>query len=306
MLAGMPERRIAIIATVPAASQPGFYEGICAADDVEVRVGWDRAQIMEYAARVDADVIIAAGGDGTLNAVAAALLQRDDSPAMAAFPGGTANDFATALAMPLTIAEVIEMARAEPIRAVDVGFINDRPFINVASAGPAAEATTDVSQGAKKWLGGLAYTLANLSQLSDIPVFSVHFEGPECTWEGPVNGFCIANGALAGGGVRVAPHALITDGSLDLTIAPPLEASTLGAAVTDFFKPAWDAEFEHLIYKHVTAVTVRTDTPIRINLDGEPMDGDHFEVRVSPGALRMIVPDASELVVGSAPDAPGS
>lgn len=295
----MTTRRIAIIATVPAASQPAFYAAICAFDDLEVRVGWDRAQIIEYAARVDADVVIAAGGDGTLNAVATALLGRENAPAMAIFPAGTANDFATALAMPLTIAEVIEMARVAPIRAIDVGWINDQPFINVASAGPAAEATTDVSQGAKKWLGGLAYTLANLGQLTDLPVFHARFEGPEYTWEGPVNGFSVSNGALAGGGVRVAPHALITDGRLDLTIAPPLEANTLGAAITDYFKPAWDAEFDHLIYTQITALTVQADASIRINLDGEPIDGDRFEIRVTPGRLRMVVPDASELVVKS-------
>lgn len=293
----MTSRRIAIIATVPAAADPQFYADVCACDDVEVRVGWDCAQIVEYATRIEADVVIAAGGDGTLNAVARGLLTRDDSPAMAVFPAGTANDFATALAMPLTLAEVIDLARVAPLRAVDVGWVNDLPFINVASAGPAAEATTNVSQGAKKWLGGLAYTIANVGQLADLPVFHVRFEGPEGLWEGEVNGFSVANGALAGGGVRVAPHALITDGRLDLTIAPPLDGSTLGAAITDYFKPAWDAEFDHLVYRQITTMTVQTSAPIRINLDGEPMEGDAFEVRVTPGRLRMVVPDASELVV---------
>lgn len=284
-------RRLGMVSTVPAAAAAGVYEAVSAVDAVEVRVGWDGDQCAAYAEALQADVVLAAGGDGTINRVANGLLAQADPPALAVLPGGTANDFATALQLPTDPAAAIALALDGPLRPVDLGCLNgEARFINVASAGPAAEATTDVSQGAKSWLGGLSYVFENVKRLADLPRIPARVVADDFEWSGDINGFAVCNGALAGGGVRVAPHALLDDGRLDLMIAPALEARSLTDAVADFFRPAWDADFDHLIYRQARHIRIETAVEVQVNLDGEPRRGTCFEFTVEPGALRLAVP----------------
>lgn len=284
-------RRLGIVSTVPAAAADGVFEAISALDAVEVRVGWDGDQCEAYARELSADVVVAAGGDGTINRVVNGLLAQPEPPAVAVLPGGTANDFASALQIPVAPAAALEIARKGVLRPIDVGCVDGvARFLNVASGGPAAEATTNVSQGAKSWLGGLAYVFANVRRLADLPRIQARFVADDFEWTGDINGFAVCNGALAGGGVTVAPHALLDDGRLDLMIAPALEGRSITDAVADFFRPAWDAAFSHLVYRQAATIRVETAVEVQLNLDGEPRVGDRFEFTVEPGALRLAVP----------------
>ena len=87
-----------------------------------------------------ADFVVIAGGDGSLNAAAPALI--DSGLPLGILPGGTANDLARTLGLPLDMVEAAKVIAAGRIRAIDVGEVNGKPFFNVASLGMSASLAT--------------------------------------------------------------------------------------------------------------------------------------------------------------------
>ena len=135
---------------------------------VEVRVTWEAGDAARYAAEATSEgveVVVAAGGDGTINEVAGGVLSADATPktAVAVIPYGTANDFATGMGVlkgdPLKALQLAAEGAAIPI---DIGKINDRIFVNVTSGGFGAEVTASTPPQLKKALGGAAYSLMGI------------------------------------------------------------------------------------------------------------------------------------------------
>jgi YegS/Rv2252/BmrU family lipid kinase len=114
--------------------------------ELEVRVTWERgdaARLVAEAAREGIERVIAGGGDGSVNEVAAELMALDtaDRPAMGILPLGTANDFATACRIPADAAAALALALTGNLVAVDLGQANARVFANVAAGGFGAAAS---------------------------------------------------------------------------------------------------------------------------------------------------------------------
>jgi YegS/Rv2252/BmrU family lipid kinase len=131
---------------------------------LEVRVTWETGDAARYAvdaAGVGIDVVIAGGGDGTINEVVCGMLRADaTTPAVAVLPLGTANDFANGCGIPTDDPlAALKLAATGQIHPIDVGQANDRYFINVASGGFGAEVTANTPPELKRALGGTAYSL---------------------------------------------------------------------------------------------------------------------------------------------------
>lgn len=240
-----------------------------------------------------ADRLLAIGGDGTIHLALQALWPLESPPPLGVLPMGTGNDLARALEIPNVLSEaLVHQLQAQP-SLVDVGLCNGVPFLNVASGGPTTDMTQDVDDGLKDLLGGVAYTLRGLWQLvkglDPVQVEITTEAGP--FWSGQAVGLCVGNGAYAGGGRHVAPHALLDDGLLDVMVIPwPEDLSGWSSALADAVRPAWDANFEMLTYgQHQTARMI-TDREIAFNLDGEPIRGERFEFSVQPKRLALCLP----------------
>lgn len=128
--------------------------------DVQVRVTWesqDMPRLVKEAATDGIERIVVAGGDGTVNEAASALIHIDHEsrPELAIIPLGTANDFATANHIPDSIADALTLAVEGKALSVDCVKANDRCFINVAAAGFGAEVTaeTPVELKTSRWWG---------------------------------------------------------------------------------------------------------------------------------------------------------
>lgn len=127
------------------------------------------------------DLIVTAGGDGTLNETTAGLMQLEHPPVLGYIPAGTVNDVAASLHLSM---DTLEAARTvvygEPA-ALDIGTLNGRPYTYVAGFGAFTEVSYATPQDAKKALGRLAYLLAGVKSLGDIkPIHArVHAEGVE-------------------------------------------------------------------------------------------------------------------------------
>jgi lipid kinase YegS len=280
---------------------------------LDVRVTWEGGDGERYVAEAIADavdVIVAAGGDGTLSEVASALAQRDQPaeslPALGLVPLGTANDFAAAAGIPeqpLAALQLIAATRARPMDLLRVD-ADDRRYwcANLASGGFGTEVTVETDEGLKKVLGGLAYLITGIAKLGKIDPIGARLQGPDFAWAGDFIALGIGNGRQAGGGQALCPDARIDDGLLDLTVVPELSgevAATLGTLAA----AGRDAALDRVAVRAQLAwLELAAEAPLVLNLDGEPVEARRFRIACVPARLRMHLPaDCPLLSAGGSP-----
>ena len=268
---------------------------------VDVRVAWDPPDAVLFAreaAEAGYDVVAAGGGDGTINAVMSGLLSGPVSaaaPLLGILPFGTANDLATACGLdpedPVPALELL--AGGEPSQ-IDVGRMNGVPFLNVASGGHAAEVTTETDPDLKRLLGGLAYWLTGISSLARIEPRPIRVAADGFEWSGRVYAVAVCNGRQAGGGLRLAPRALLDDGLLDVAIVPEVPWTEFLKVFSDLKQLDQEGESrpEHIVSCQAAQVLIEAPEGLQMNLDGEPIRGNRFEFTVDPLRLGCLLPEA--------------
>lgn len=214
------------------------------------------------------DLVIAAGGDGTINEVVNGLAKQDYRPKIGVIPTGTTNDFARALHIPRDIDTAVDIIVKGDTIPVDVGRVNDKFFINIAGGGRLTELTYDVPIKLKTMLGQLAYYLKGIEMLPSIRATEVTIEYDGKLYEGEVMLFLIGLTNSVGGFEKLAPNASINDGMFSLLI---LKKTNLA----DFIRIASLAlRGEHLndskvIYTKANRIRVKSNDRLQLNLDGE-------------------------------------
>jgi lipid kinase YegS len=244
------------------------------------------------------EVVVAAGGDGTLNeTVNGLLLGRDKAPcALGVLPYGTANDFAAACGVPLgdPVAALRLAATVEPTR-IDVGRAGDRLFVNLASAGYAAQVTTDTAPEAKHILGGFAYLLTGIAGMSAEVAQPVRLRAPDFQWEGEVFGVLVGNGRQAGGGFCVAPDALLDDGLLDVTIVPAVPWTEFAALANELRHLEDHPPLRYVLSRQCPWLEIEAPDGLQVNADGEPLRADSFRFEILPRILPCCLPTTAPL-----------
>lgn len=275
---------------------------------VDVRVTWepgDARRHVDEALAAGVRTIVACGGDGTLSEVAAALASRDADanqlPSVGLVPLGTANDFATAAALPADPGAALSLVRDTAPVGVDLLRIQTASgevhwCANLASAGFGTDVTVETDEGLKKMLGGLAYLVTGIARLGRIEPVLARVEAADFAWEGGLIALGLGNGRQAGGGQQLCPDACIDDGLLDLTIVPELSgevAATVGTLVAE----GRQAALERIAVRHrCRELTLTAPGPLVLNLDGEPCESGSYEVRCVPSRLRMHLPPGCPLL----------
>ena len=242
------------------------------------------------------DLLIAAGGDGTLNEVLHGLmdLSKATRPVLGIVPLGTANDFATGCGIPRDPAKALALCMKGEAVLIDVGKANDHWFINAASSGFGAEITATTSPELKRLLGPAAYTL-----MGAILAINLHhyqgrliLPGREITGSGPVA--IVGNGCQTGGGIQVAPRACIDDGLLDVLVVRQISPTALLAAARELQQLPPDGEY--VSYWQTPWLEVHPEEAIPVNLDGEPLRFSTVRYEAVPKAIQLIVPPNCQLL----------
>ena len=251
----------------------------------------EKARVVREALERGAERIIAGGGDGTINAVADALIGKGkEKPAvtLGVFPLGTANDFARGCGLPSDdLTECLRIACTREGRAIDVGVMNKRNFVNVASLGFGAEITATTPVELKKKLGGGAYTLMGLVKVMNLTPYTGKLLIPgEDPIEGNLLFGAVGNNHFAGGGFDIAPNAKLDDGLLDLTAimhSPGFNPTELAKELENPMNPG-----NHFVaYRQLSEFTIEADEKMHCNLDGEPVSKKKLKFRVLPQHLRV-------------------
>lgn len=282
---------IGIVANTRAGADDAFRQAVSLLRqkgvDVAVRVAWESDQVVPFSSQLlrdGAQLLVAAGGDGTLNRVAQAVWEFEGQPQLAVLPFGTANDFAAGIGFaPVDPQAGLRSILELPPRPTDLGIVEgrDRVFLNVASGGFGAEVTAETPGALKSTFGSLAYVFTGLSQLSQLDPCVLHIEADGFDWSQPTLGFAVGNGTQTGGGFRVTRQASLDDGLLDLVVAPDIPTE----AFREYFMTDL-VDSDQIIYERVDRARLSADRVIQLNLDGEPISGQTFEFSIEPRALQ--------------------
>ena len=269
--------------------------------EIDVRVTWeggDAARLAQEALRDEVDVVVAAGGDGTINEVVTGVMQTSEQPpvAIGVVPFGTANDFANGCGIPIgdPLAALKLIASAESV-PIDIACCNDRYFVNVASGGFGAEVTATTPPELKRALGGAAYSLMGLVTAMKMEPYHARVTIPNGeVVEAELFVVAVGNGRQAGGGYRVAPDALLNDGLLDVMGIVDLDVKQLGAVFSEL-NDMTAPQNRYVKYARLAAFRIDSDQPLQMNLDGESLRDTSFDFRILPRALDFILPKGAPL-----------
>jgi lipid kinase YegS len=258
--------------------------------EVSVRVTWEAGDAqrlardaVDGAAAEGIDTVVAGGGDGTLNEVISAACEAvgDEGALPFAFgllPLGTANDFAHGLGLkPEQLAECLWVAATGEAKKIDLGQVNGRVFVNVATGGFGTRVTAETDPRLKKLLGGAAYLFTGLNRFSELASCSGRIKAKDFSWEGDFLALAVGNGRQAGGGVQLCPGADLNDGLLDVTIIPYPKPEDVPDLLRQLIERGPESLHEELVMTKIDKMTLETDKPLQINLDGEPMHDTRLE-----------------------------
>ncbi|MBD1548317.1 lipid kinase YegS [Roseibium aggregatum] len=262
-----------------------------AGHEVSVRVTWEDGdterltrEALALASDDGIDCLVAGGGDGTVNAVVSTLhgdLAADDKPpfALAVLPLGTANDFACGMGLdPQDLTACLKIAAEADAKPTDIGVVNGRAFVNMATGGFGASVTTETDPRLKKTLGGAAYLFTGLNRFAELDAHEGRIEGDGFSWEGAFLALAIGNGRQAGGGFQLCPDADLNDGKLDLTIIPAPQATDVPDILGRLLQGGLEGLRGAVVKKQLAELTIHADQPLQINLDGEPLHSADIEV----------------------------
>jgi diacylglycerol kinase (ATP) len=214
------------------------------------------------------DIVVAAGGDGTLNEVVNGLAEQDYRPKLGIVPMGTTNDFARALHIPRDIGQAIDVITKGESIPVDIGRMNDRYFINIAGGGRITELTYEVPSKLKTMMGQLAYYLKGIEMLPSIKPTDVSIEYDGKLFEGEAMLFLIGLTNSVGGFEKLAPDASINDGLFSLLIlkktnlAEFIRIATLAVRGEHVKDP-------NVIYTQANRIKIQAKEKVQLNVDGE-------------------------------------
>lgn len=256
----------------------------------EISEGEDILEVVRLAVAQGFDTVVAAGGDGTVSAVANGVL---GSPArLGIIPLGTANVLARELNIPLNLPDACALVTgSHEIACIDAMRVDDKHYFTQVGVGVDAIMIRDTPTEHKKRLGVVAYLWTATLRLIGFKArrFSILADGRRARPRA-LQVVLANSGTLGASELRWGPDVRVDDGRIDVCI---LRARTL----FDFVSLAWsvirgrhkkDGKIRYLTARE--SVAVSTDRPLPVQGDGEVIGETPLEVHVVPGALRVVVP----------------
>jgi YegS/Rv2252/BmrU family lipid kinase len=232
------------------------------------------------------DRVVVGGGDGTLNALADALIET--RLPLGVLPLGTANDLARTLDLPGDLAAAAAVIAEGRTRQIDLGCINGKHFFNVASLGLSTQVARELTRETKRRWGVLGYPLALWRAVHRRRSFRAEIRCDQERRRLHSIQIWIGNGRHFGGGMTIAENARIDDGMLDLVSLAPRGFWQLILSSPQLL--SGHHHDQRLRHWRGTEIEIRTRRPMPINTDGEVTTQTPAHVRIVPKAISVYVP----------------
>lgn len=221
-------------------------------------------EISEY------DHILIAGGDGTIDLVLNELKSQDINIPIGILPTGTANDFANALKLQYDIKEAIEnIIHARP-KKIDIGKINDKYFVNVASAGMFTDVSQKINIDLKNSIGRVSYYIKGIEEALNMRKFNIRVKSSEVSYKGDMYLMLIFNGKTAGN-INLGYKAELDDGYLDVVIFKGMPLPKSIPILFNIIKGDYLENYheEEIIYFKTRKLLIECEDILMTDIDGE-------------------------------------
>jgi len=252
----------------------------------------DATRLAEDAVERGCDLIIAAGGDGTLNEVINGVAPHANQVQVGLVPLGTGNDFARMLDLPATVEDCIAVLRCGNLRAIDLVRVTSdrvRYFINVSAGGFSGTVNEKLTPEIKQSWGPLAYVRCAAEALPELRAYRTEITLDEAAPMAlELYNVVIANGRYVAGGTLIAPEALIDDGLLDVVLIPQNSAGNI-AMVAAQIMMGTHLTSDGVIFRRAAKVAIHSVPGMWLNVDGELVGNEPAVFEVMPKALQFLV-----------------
>ncbi len=256
------------------------------------------ADLARQAGEQDYDLVLAAGGDGTVHEVINGLMQvpAKKRPALGIVPLGSGNDFANILGIPADPSRALLAAIDGQAHPLDVGLIRDQNgrteyFNNTFGIG--FDAVVTIRTRKITYVHGfMMYFVAVLQTIArNFTPMNLHVETDQETWEMPVLMLTLGNGPREGGGFMVAPQAKTDDGLLDYATVHKLSRLMMFRLIPEFMKGT-HGRFKQVKMGTCRKMSITGDRPLYIHCDGEVFAGFGTDIRqvsveIQPAAIQL-------------------
>lgn len=231
------------------------------------------------------DVVVAVGGDGTVNEVARAIVH--SSTALGIIPCGSGNGLARHLLLPLNVRKAIEVINRCEIRQLDYGIINDYPFFCTCGMGFDAFVSMKFAEAGKR--GPITYVENVLREGLKYKPETYTIEDENGTLQYKAFLISCANASQYGNNAYIAPQASMSDGLMDVIIMEPFDVFEAPQISIEMFSKTLDKNSKIKTFR-TRHLHIHRDKPGVIHYDGDPvMTGADIDVELKPKGINIIV-----------------
>jgi diacylglycerol kinase (ATP) len=232
------------------------------------------------------DVMVAAGGDGTVHEVVNGMMRARQQPVLGILPGGTANDIARTLQIPLTLLEACEFIKTEEPKFIDIGKYGERYFMNFLGLGLISTVSKDVKNETKTYLRHFTYYIKSLQHMQNNQLFHVTIETEKRKIEADAVMVYVANGqSLAG--LELFTDNEMNTGQFEVAIVRNVGLSEIISVASSYIKSE-PIEHEAFYLFKADSLSIHCDPPQLIDTDGEKEGQTPVSIELLREKMRVI------------------
>lgn len=235
------------------------------------------------------DHILLAGGDGTIDMVLNAMREFKINLPIGILPLGTANDFANALKLSYNIEEAVNNVINCAPKKIDIGKINDKYFINVASAGMFTDVSQKINPDLKNYMGKVSYYIRGIEEALNLRKFNISVKSEEVRYDGDMYLMLVFNGKTAGN-LNLAYKSKLDDGYLDVVIFKdmPIPKSIpvlIGVLKGDYLD---HLDERNILYFKTKSLVVECRDELITDIDGEKGPAFPLSIECIKGGIEIL------------------
>ncbi len=243
--------------------------------------GHAKAIAQKYRTKLGENIVYSVGGDGTLNEIVNGIA--NSNTILGVIPGGTGNDFYRSIGY-----------SCRPINKIDIGKVNDRYFINIASLGLDANIAQSANELKTKNIpNSLVYYISIIKELIKITNINLLVDNRQQSEDFTMLSVC--NGAYYGGGIKLAPHALINDGVFDIYEVSKATRIEILKVLKKLIKMEHDKS-KFVNYWKTDYLVVESLIPLICNVDGEIIKSNKFVFENIEEGLHLLYEDHPKIM----------
>lgn len=251
--------------------------------------------VLSTVTKENTDLVLVSGGDGTLNECISSMCEKDLDIPLMILPLGTANDFANSAGIPTNVESCLELLKNGTLDYIDVGKVNDQYFINVCNMGLFSGVSHNVDPEQKKKFGRLAYYFKGLEEIQNYQAMDITLTSDTEVLRDQYLLILVFNGKGAGGMLKLAKNAEITDGKFDVICIKNLKIFEMPALMLKVLhgEHLKDANVDYLTSSSIKIECHNQEANQFVtDVDGEAGPSLPMEIKVLSHKIRVYLPKA--------------